>query len=288
VVVPSHREGDNLRRTVHSLLATLPPDGEIVVVDDASDDGSIDFLEQDSYGGVRLVRPTVRLGAPAARNHGAAVSRGRVIVFCDAHVQVPLGWFDPLAAALARPETGAAGPVISMLGQPQSKGYGFTWSDAALNIRWLGGPAGLPRPVPMLCGCFLAMRRDVFEAAGGWDGGVLVWGGEDQELSLRLWSLGYECVLVPEVEIAHRFRERFPYEIDWELVLHNKLRLGTVHFGRARMTRLVRTLARSKAFPAAFARLLESDVWERRDQVREQRCRNDDWFFERFAIAALG
>jgi GT2 family glycosyltransferase len=288
VVVPSHGEGDNLRRTVHSLLATLPPDGEIVVVDDASDDGSADFLEQGCYGGVRLLRPATRLGAPAARNQGAAASRGALIVFCDAHVELQLGWYEPLAEALARPEAGAAAPVISVLGKPDSRGFGFTWCDAALNVRWLAGRGGPPRPVPMLPGCFLAMRRDVFDASGGWDAGVLIWGGEDQELSLRLWSLGYDCLLVPEVAVAHRFRNRFPYEIDWELVLHNKLRLGSVHFGRARLARLVGALARSQAFPAAFARLLDSDVWDRRAQVRRQRARDEDWFFERFAIDALG
>jgi GT2 family glycosyltransferase len=288
VVVASHREGDFLRRTVHSLLATLPPDGEIVVVDDASDDGSADFLEEGCYGGVRLLQPSDRLGAPAARNHGAAASDGDVVVFCDAHVQLQLGWYGPLAEALARPEVGAAAPVVAVLGRPDSKGLGFTWSDAALNVRWLGGGGGPPRPVPMLPGCFLAMRRDVFDASGGFDAGVLVWGGEDQELSLHLWCLGYECLLVPEVEVAHRFRNRFPYEIDWELVLHNKLRLGTVHFGQARLTRLVETLARSTAFPTALARLLDSDVWDRRDRVRRRRSRDDDWFFERFAIGALG
>ena len=45
------------------------------------------------------------------------------------------------------------------------------------------------------------MRRHVFEAVGGFDGGMTGWGWEDQEISLRLWLLGYELRLVPEVTV---------------------------------------------------------------------------------------
>src|SRR5215210_2924280 len=93
-VIPAHNEGDSLQRTVHALLATLPADGEIVVVDDGSSDGCADFLDS-GYPAVRRLRPPVRLGAPAARNAGARDARGELLVFCDAHVIPPFGWADP-------------------------------------------------------------------------------------------------------------------------------------------------------------------------------------------------
>jgi len=283
-VVVSHNEGDRLRRTVHGLMATLPRDGEIVVVDDASTDGSADFLGP-SYHAVRLLRPAERLGAPRARNHGAAAACGRLIVFADAHVDVGFGWVDALRAALDPPAVGAAGPAVSVMGSPASKGYGFTWRDAALNMHWLGRQGDQPYPVPLLSGCFVAMRRDVFEACGGFDEGLSIWGGEDAELSLRLWLLGYECLLVPEVEVAHFFRDRFPYQLDWTTLLHNSLRLGVLHFGPARLERLVACLTSNPAFPAAFARLAEGDTWSRREQLRRVRLHDDDWFFDRFDIS---
>jgi glycosyltransferase involved in cell wall biosynthesis len=167
VVVISHNEGANLRRTVHSLLASLPADGEIVVVDDHSTDGSADGL-RTGYDGVRVLRPAERLGAAGARNYGAAQAGGEILVFSDAHVEVPLGWLDPLRVALARPEVAAVNPVVANMHHRESKGYGFRWVDAALNVEWLGPRGDAPYPVPFVCSGFLALRREV------WHGGFRI------------------------------------------------------------------------------------------------------------------
>ena len=287
VVVPSHNEGGHLRDTVHALLATLPSSGEVIVVDDASDDGSADFLVSGDYGGVRLLRPPERLGAPAARNAGAAASSADVVVFSDAHVTPPMGWAETLLTALARPGVGAVAPVISVAGRAEARGFGLSWSDAALNVAWLRPRGDACYPVPMLPGGFLAVRRQAFDACGGFDPGLVRWGCEDQEISLHLWGRGYECLLVPLVDVAHVFRQRFPYAVDAETALHNKLRMAAVHFGRHRFGRVIAALQDSPGFAAAMARLVDGDTARRRHQVRLERSRDDDWFCERFAITAL-
>jgi GT2 family glycosyltransferase len=283
VVVVSHNEGDNLRRTVCSLLAGLPADGEILVVDDGSTDGSAEALT-GGYGGVSVLRPAERLGAPAARNFGGARARGEVIVFSDAHMEVPLYWFAPLRDALARPVVGAASPVVSVMQQRDSKGYGFHWRDAAFTVEWLGRQGADPYPVPMLSGCFVALRRELFAAIGGFDPGLVLWGMEDAELCLRLWTLGYECLVVPALDVAHLFRSAHGYPVDWEVVLHNMLRVAVVHFGADRLGRVVCCLCTHTAFPAAFARLAESDAWARRAAVRAARRHDDQWFFHHFGM----
>ncbi len=282
-IIVSHNEGENLRRTVDSLLAGLPSDGEVVVVDDYSTDGSAGAVSS-GYLGVSVVRPAERLGVAPARNFGAARARGEVLVFSDAHVEAPLGWAGPLRDALVDPAVGAVGPVVSALHRPEAKAYGFRWADAALNLQWLGRQGNEPHPVPMLVGCFVALRRDTFAATGGFDPGLAVYGSEDAELCLRLWTLGYECRLVPALDVGHLFREAHPYRVEWEVVLHNLLRVAVVHFGPARLQRLVACLASHAAFPAAFARLVEGDAWARRAAVRAARRFDDDWFFRRFGM----
>jgi GT2 family glycosyltransferase len=128
------------------------------------------------------------------------------------------------------------------------------------------------------------MRRDVFLAVGGFDSGLVVWGHEDGELSLRLWTSGYTCLLVPAVEVAHLFRRVHPYQVDREVWLYNTLRVATVHFGPDRLRRVTEAVAVHNAFQAASARLTESDTSERRQQVRAARCYDDDWFFSRFGM----
>jgi len=284
VVVVSHNEGDHLRRTVDCLLAGLPPDGEVVVIDDGSTDGSAAGLDS-GYLGVTVVRPEARLGISAARNLGAAQARGDVLIFSDAHVTASPGWLEPLSDALARPDVGVAGPIVSALGEPEARGHGFQWCDAALNVEWLPWQGAEPHPVPMMAGCFLAMRRDVFAAVGGFDPGMVLYGAEDAEICLHLWTLGYECILVPDVTVDHLFRAAHPYAVSWDAMLHNVLRVAVVHFGPERTQRVVRALTGNDAFPAAFALLAASNAWERRSTVRAARRFDDDWFCERFGMA---
>lgn len=282
-LVVSHNEGDHLRRTVDSLLAGLPPDGEVVVVDDCSTDGSAERLTT-GYLGVTVVRPPSRLGVSAARNFGAARARGELLVFSDAHVAAPLGWLEPLREVLADPGVGAVGPVVSAMGQPACRGYGYAWKDAALNTEWLPWQGDQPHPVPMIAGCFVALRREVFAAVGGFDPGMVLYGVEDTELCLRLWTLGYGCLVAPAVTVEHLFRAAHPYHVPWEALLHNTLRMAVVHFGAARTERVVAGLSGHGAFPAAFARLAAGDAWERRAAVRPVRRYDDDWFCDRFGM----
>jgi len=169
VIIITLNEGEMLQRTVDNLLVTLPALSEIIVVDDGSSDDSTAFL-RDGYSGITLLRPEIRLGVPQARNFGAAHAKGDVLVFSDAHVLTPPGWSDALLDVLNRPEVGAVAPAISAM-QPAvaCTGYAQKCSDSSLAVGWLGQQGSTPYPVPLLCGCFLALRRDVFTEIGGFD-----------------------------------------------------------------------------------------------------------------------
>ena len=283
VVVATHNEGANLRPTVESLLAGLPRDGEIIIVDDASDDDSAESLD-GLYGGVRVLRTEKRLGVSGARNAGVQVARGDILVFSDAHVRAPLYWAEVISETLVPARAGAVAPCIRDMAQPGNRGFGLRWRDPALNVDWLGQVSKDPYAVPIVCGCFFAMRRSVFDAVGGFDPGLTTWGYEDAELSLRLWLHGYECLVSPGVEIAHLFRPAHPYEVPWDAIVHNVLRVAATHFSDRRLERVVQTVARSDAFPAAVTRLVDSDVLERRSALRSTRQRDDDSYFVRFEI----
>lgn len=286
VVIPTHNEGQQLLDTVDSVLRGLPVGGEIVVVDDCSGDGSADRLAALDLAGVRVVQPSERLGAAGARNYGAVCARGEVLVFSDAHVRVPPDWSARLLPLLDQPAVGAAAPAVSVMhASTAAVGYGFRWKDPGLNVDWLGWQGEQPHAVPLLPGCFLAIRHALFAQIGGFDNGLMVWGSEDGELSLRVWLLGYECWLVPTLEVAHLFRTAHPYKVEWELVLHNLLRVGVVHFGHARLARMIASFSGNSAFATAFATLLEGDAWARRAWLRSQRLHDDDWFFRRFEMA---
>jgi GT2 family glycosyltransferase len=285
IVVLTMNEGALLRRTIDSLRASVPDSTEIVVVDDGSTDSSTGFLA----GGypARLVRGERPLGIAAGRNLGAGVARGEVIVFSDAHVEVERGWLGPLLDALADPAVAEVAPEIGSLDRRPARGYGFTWPDLSLRMKWLVDRPEGAADAPFLCGCFVAVRRDAFQAAGGFDEGMYRWGCEDAELSLRFWLLGYRCQVVPSSSAFHLFRREFPYEVDAAGVLANTLRLGVLHFDERRLARLVRHHARRPAFAGAWTRLLAGDAWRRRRELDARRVRDLEWFVARHGVRAI-
>lgn len=285
VIVVSHNEGENLPRTVRALSSTVPDTTDIVVVDDWSADGSADALADDER--VRVLRPPHRAGVAGARNFGAAAATGDLLVFADAHVDPVPGWLRPLAAAFKDSSVAAVAPAISRIEHRVEKGYGFTWRDAGLGVRWLRQNPTRPMPVPFLCGCFLAFRRDDFEAVGGFDTGMVTWGSEDAEICLHLWRRGRRCKVIPRSDVAHLFRPAFPYEVGARETLHNVLRLAAAHFSDRALAAVVAKASAFQAFPSAFDAVLDSDVWMRRERIASAARHDGDWFLDRFRLTPL-
>jgi len=282
IVIISRNEGTELRATVDELTRTLP-DGrrEIIVVDDASTDGSTKFLKR---------RPDVRqfktdaIGVANARNFGARQATGDVILFCDAHMRLPARWHRALIEPLESDAVGAVAPGVYSLTEPERRGFGLYLSGPDLKVQWHEKRERAPRPVPVLPGCFLAMRRDVFAATGGFDNGMRQLGGNDNELCVRLWLLGYELLIVPAFEVGHLFRTTIPFDATWAAVVHNRLRTAFVHFGRERIERVVHALRGYQSFPTGLAMTVEGDPFARRAHLLAERRRTDDWFFEFFGM----
>ena len=275
VVIITRNEGAELQATVRNILETLPAEQrEVIVVDDSSNDDSSLFLTE--LPEVRVLSST-GLGVAGARNYGALQAHGDVVLFADAHIRAPQGWHEPILDALRDQSVGAVAPGIRSMADPKSRGFGLDVTGPNLHTSWRHFPGAQPQPVPVLPGCFLAMRRETYLRCG------CDVGGNDAELSCRLWLLGYRQFVVPGIEVAHLFRTQAPYPAQWASVLHNRLRTAFVHFSRERLARVVEALRSYQAFPAAMAMLLDADVFARRADVVRLRHFDDDWFFQQFS-----
>ncbi len=282
VVVISRNEGAFLKRTVENLSDTLPGSAEIVVVDDGSTDQSADGLAR--RGRIRVHR-TKGLGVARSRNFGGKHARGDVLIFADAHLGMDAGWWRPLTEPLEDPGVGATAPAIAEWNNGASVGWGLRFKGPQMEVEWQRRKPKGPAGAPILPGCCLAMRRNVFErSVGGWDDGLHQRGNVDNEVSMRLWLLGYELPVVPEVVVRHCFRKRSPFPVEWPQYLHNRLRLAFVHFGAARLARVVSSLRQYPGFGEAMTLLMDGDVGRRRREIASARMRDDDWYFERFRL----
>jgi glycosyltransferase involved in cell wall biosynthesis len=281
VVVISRNEGSELKRTVENFDDTLPAGSEIVVIDDGSTDRSPDQVAT-RRGRIKLLR-VANHGVARARNLGAAQSGGDVIVYADAHIRLQPDWWRPMVEILENPKVGGVAPGIVGY-RPGRIGYGLTFRDAKLEVRWRRRKPRGAVAAPIIPGCCFATRRDVIEATGGWDDGQLQRGNIDNEGCVRFWLLGYELMITPDTVVAHKFRKRSPYHVGWPEFLFNRLRLAFVHFGPQRLGQVVAALRNYPNFGEALALLAASDIAQRRRELHLRRIRDDDWYCDRFNI----
>ena len=281
VVVISRNEGAELSRTVESFDETMPSDGEIIVVDDGSSDKSRNRI-RERRGRIKLHR-VENYGVARARNFGAAQARGDVIVYADAHIRLQPEWWRPMVDVLDDRRVGGVAPAIT--GYRSGRiGYGLTFKDASLEVRWRSRKPRGPAAAPILPGCCFATRRDVIEATGGWDNSQLQRGNIDNEGCVRFWMLGFDLMITPDTVVAHKFRKRSPYPVGWPQYLFNRLRLAFLHFNAERLGKVVARLRNYPCFGEALTLLADSDIAQRRAELRSRRVRDDDWYFDRFHI----
>lgn len=285
VVISSHNEGDNVVDMIDCIVKnTSYPYYEVIVVDDGSTDGSCERVDMNNNKKeyVSVIKAS-NLGVAGARNLGAQMSTGEVLIFMDAHCYTPAGWMTSLIEILQEPQVGIAGPAIADLNYNKSAlGLGAVWRDAGLEIKWLPQKDTTPYPVPLVMGACQAMRRTVFEKVGTYDSGMTHWGDEDRELSFRTWLMGYDVIVHPQVVIHHLFRDKLPYPADGFKILYNKLRMAMLHFNQKRVARVFEYYQNVPGFSTIMLWLLESDVMARRRQLEKIRIRSDDWFFSHF------
>ncbi|MDH3752621.1 MAG: glycosyltransferase [Acidimicrobiia bacterium] len=196
VVIAAHNAAGTLADQIQALREQASADVEIIVVDNASTDGTAAIVGslQDGSGVLRLEHEPLR-GASAARNHGVSRARGRMLAFCDADDIVGPEWVAGVLGGLADSPV-VTGPLdVHSLNEPafaDSRGLGWT--------RRLEDFRGL---FPVAHSGNFAIRRDVFEALGGFDVTRPI--GEDVDLSYRLWCAGHRIAFEPRLELRYRY-----------------------------------------------------------------------------------
>lgn len=283
LIIPVKNEGVHIQNTIESALNTKTDcDFEIIVVDDDSQDGCCSFL--DDYENERIKKiKTEGLGAANARNAGAKLAKGDIFIFCDAHLFFEDYWIEKLIEPIQKGIADATNPGIGDVNNPSNIGYGYTWNER-LEPKWNRNDKQAPYPSPLLAGGCLAISRTAFEDIGGFENGFKVWGREDEEISLKLWLFGYTCYIVPTVTILHVFRPTAPpFELRWEHVNYNLLRMALLHFNYERIFRTAKLIKYNLKTPL-FANLLKTDVIEKRMLFEQKRQHDDNWYMEKFNI----
>ena len=251
VVVVNWNAGPALRGCLASLDADAAAGTEIVVVDNGGSDGSTMLATRDRPW-VRVVATSGNLGFARGANAGAAAARGDVVVFLNPDATLEPGALPRLVDALAgAPQVGIAGGGLcddDGRWQPGAARFGVLAHlvlDTTLGR--LAQPRRRPHRVDWVYGTFVAVRREVLDALGGFDGAYFLY-GEDLDLCYRARAAGWQTVHVPAARARHARNlsatTRFGLARD-AAVVEGELRFYARRRGRG-ATVLYRTVATTK------------------------------------------
>jgi len=206
VVVLCHNNADIIASCVESLVTFRGRlDYEIAIVDNASSDGSWEWLEERAKNGDVKALRNERNGCASGRNLGVAVTRGEVVVFLDSDQRaLHPAWLDPALDALR--EHASIGAIAWNAGWFHPGSGGGTIVDD-LPERGMSGPhAGrsFRTDVAFLATSGFAVPRSVLARTQGFDEFYDPTCFEDTDISFQIKALGYELAYCPHIAIDHR------------------------------------------------------------------------------------
>jgi len=207
VVVVNWNAGGALERCLASLTADAGAGSEVVLVDNASTDGSTTAATR-ARPWVRVVVSDANVGFARGANAGAGVARGDVLVFLNPDAAVEPGAVRTLADTLvADPRAGiAGGGLVDEDGawQPAAARFGILahlLCDTTIGRLWTRRRR-TAHAVDWVYGTFVAVRRSVFDQLGGFDGSYFLY-GEDCDFCHRARALGWTTLHVPGARAMH-------------------------------------------------------------------------------------
>ncbi|KAJ3592013.1 hypothetical protein NHX12_007143 [Muraenolepis orangiensis] len=300
VIIVFHNEAwSTLLRTVYSVLHTAPALllKEVILVDDASLDDELkarldQFVLQLPL--VRVVRQRQRKGLITARLLGASVATGDTLTFLDAHCECFSGWLEPLLARIAENHTAVVSPDITTIdlntfeftkpspyGQNHNRGIfdwglSFGWESLPNHERLRRKDETYPIKTPTFAGGLFSISKEYFYHIGSYDEEMEIWGGENIEMSFRVWQCGGQLEILPCSVVGHVFRNKSPHSFPngTQVIARNQVRLAEVWMDEYkdifyRRNRQAGQLAAQRAF---------GDVSRRLDLRQHLQCKSFSWY----------
>lgn len=217
VIIVNTNELHHLKKCLPSIFRQRYPDYEVLVVDNASTDGSVEYLERE-FSRAKIIRNRANLGYAGASNVGFKQASGDYIAILNSDTQVEPDWLRELVIALqADLRAGLATPKILMMDDPAR----LNTCGNEITLTGLTFCRGLEQPaekynrleiVSAVSGAAFAIKRSVLEQIGGFDETFFMY-YEDTDLSLRAMLAGYTCLYVPTSVVYHQYAFRFsPYK----------------------------------------------------------------------------
>lgn len=230
IIIPSYNTAELTKKTITSLIDSLEGEGkkkkityEIIVVDNASQDGSVEMLKTQKIKQIFLKK---NIGYSKANNRGIKEAKGRYILFLNSDIVVDNVVFSKLITYLdTKKDIGGLTVKVTLedgtLDEACHRGFPTPWRAFC----YYSGLEKMSRGLPVLpylfggyhllqydltttheidspSGAFFLARSDVIKKIGGFDEVFFMY-GEDLDLAFRIFEQGYKIMYYPHHSVIH-------------------------------------------------------------------------------------
>ena len=222
IIIVNYNVKEFLQNLLHSAeKASSRISKEIIVIDNASDDGSVDIIKQ-KFPTVKLIENKNNIGFGSANNQGLKIAQGKYILFINPDCIVSENTFDKMISFFnEHPDCGLAGcKILNSDGSLQlacRRSFPGPWTSftkvtglsnlfpgsrifARYNLTYLD--ENRTHEVDAVSGSFMMIKRDAYEKVGGFDDQFFMY-GEDLDLCYRVQKAGFKVYYVPDTQIIH-------------------------------------------------------------------------------------
>lgn len=222
IIIVNYNVKEFLQNLLHSIeKASSNLTKEIIIVDNSSDDGSVEFIKE-KFPQIKLVANQANLGFGKANNIALKEAKGNFILLINPDAIVAEDTFDKMIEFFnQKPEAGLVGcKILNLDGTLQlscRRSFPGPWTSftkvtglsslfpnsklfARYNLTYLD--ENLTYEVDAISGSFMMMKREVYEKVGGFDEQFFMY-GEDLDLCYRIQKAGFKVYYYSDTQIIH-------------------------------------------------------------------------------------
>ncbi len=203
IIIVNYNGMRYIRECLASVLSQQYPDYEVIVVDNASSDGSREFI-CDNYPTIKVLCMPQNVEFVKANNFGLQEAKGEYILLLNPDVWVPPDFLAKMVSTIQGASDTAVAAVACTI---DTLGSLMRYAPVFFSVRGLieGNPIAIGKPVYCLapCGAAAMYRRNAIEVLGEFLDEEFVSDWEDHDLGYRLNLAGFRCIHAPTIQVKH-------------------------------------------------------------------------------------